>query len=57
MILAILQARMTSPRLPGKAMAPLRGEPIEKKIVKMEITKNGVDIFPDKIIPQTATLT
>src|SRR3989344_813458 len=35
----------------------LRGEPIEKKIVKMEITKNGVDIFPDKIIPQTATLT
>ncbi|MFZ3008315.1 MAG: NTP transferase domain-containing protein [Phenylobacterium sp.] len=28
MILAILQARMTSPRLPGKAMAPLRGEPM-----------------------------
>lgn len=28
MILAILQARMTSPRLPGKAMAPLRGEPL-----------------------------
>jgi spore coat polysaccharide biosynthesis protein SpsF len=28
MILAILQARMTSPRLPGKAMAPIRGEPM-----------------------------
>ena len=28
MILAILQVRMTSPRLPGKAMAPLRGEPM-----------------------------
>ncbi len=28
MILAILQTRMTSPRLPGKAMAPLRGEPM-----------------------------
>ena len=28
MILAILQARMTSPRLPGKAMAPLRGQPM-----------------------------
>ncbi|MFN3512256.1 MAG: cytidylyltransferase domain-containing protein [Phenylobacterium sp.] len=28
MILAILQARMTSPRAPGKAMAPLRGEPM-----------------------------
>ncbi|WP_374573934.1 glycosyltransferase family protein [Phenylobacterium sp.] len=28
MILVILQARMTSPRLPGKAMAPLRGEPM-----------------------------
>lgn len=28
MILAVLQARMTSPRLPGKAMAPLRGEPM-----------------------------
>lgn len=28
MILAILQARMTSPRLPGKAMSPLRGEPM-----------------------------
>lgn len=28
MILAILQARMTSSRLPGKAMAPLRGEPM-----------------------------
>jgi spore coat polysaccharide biosynthesis protein SpsF len=27
-ILAILQARMTSPRLPGKAMSPLRGEPM-----------------------------
>lgn len=28
MILAILQVRMTSHRLPGKAMAPLRGEPM-----------------------------
>lgn len=28
MILAVLQARMTSARLPGKAMAPLRGEPM-----------------------------
>ena len=28
MILAILQVRMTSPRLPGKAMEPLRGEPM-----------------------------
>jgi spore coat polysaccharide biosynthesis protein SpsF len=28
MILAVLQVRMTSPRLPGKAMAPLRGEPM-----------------------------
>ena len=28
MILAILQARMTSPRLPGKAMAPLRDQPM-----------------------------
>lgn len=28
MILAILQVRMTSPRLPGKAMAPLQGEPM-----------------------------
>lgn len=28
MILAILQARMTSSRLPGKAMAPLLGEPM-----------------------------
>ena len=28
MILAILQARMTSPRLPGAAMAPLRGAPM-----------------------------
>jgi len=28
MILAILQVRMTSPRLPGKALAPLRGEPM-----------------------------
>ena len=28
MILAILQVRMTSPRLPGKALAPLRGEPL-----------------------------
>lgn len=28
MILAVLQARMTSPRLPGKAMAPLQGEPM-----------------------------
>lgn len=28
MILAILQARMTSPRLPGKAMATLLGEPM-----------------------------
>jgi spore coat polysaccharide biosynthesis protein SpsF len=28
MILAVLQARMASPRLPGKAMASLRGEPM-----------------------------
>ncbi|WP_374656008.1 cytidylyltransferase domain-containing protein [Phenylobacterium sp.] len=28
MILAVLQSRMTSARLPGKAMAPLRGEPM-----------------------------
>jgi spore coat polysaccharide biosynthesis protein SpsF len=28
MILAVLQVRMTSPRLPGKALAPLRGEPL-----------------------------
>ena len=28
MILAVLQARMASPRMPGKAMAPLCGEPM-----------------------------
>lgn len=28
MTLAILQVRMTTPRLPGKALAPLRGEPM-----------------------------
>ena len=41
----------------GLEVLKLRGESIEKKIVEMEITKNGVIIHTDKIIPQTATLT
>ena len=40
MILAVLQARMTSPRLPGKAMAPLLGEPmIWRQIERIRLSR------------------
>lgn len=40
MILAVLQARMTSPRLPGKAMAPLQGEPmIWRQIERIRLSR------------------
>ncbi len=41
MILAILQVRMTSPRLPGKALAPLRGEPmVWRQIERLKLARS-----------------
>ncbi len=59
MILAILQARMTSPRLPGKAMAPLRGEPmiwrqverirLSRCVSKLVVATNAEVIMPIEV--------
>ncbi len=35
----------------------LRGAPITKKIVEMEVTNNGIKVSPDKVIPTNCKLT
>ena len=50
MILAVLQARMTSARLPGKAMAPLRGEPM----IWRQVERIGMARSVSKLIVATS---
>lgn len=45
MILAVLQVRMTTLRLPGKAMAPLRGEPVVWRQLERIRLARSVDKF------------
>lgn len=44
-------------RRAGIEVLKLRGEPIKKKIVEMEITKSGMIVHPDKVVPGDVTLT
>src|SRR3569832_1603424 len=41
--LAILQARRTSPRLPGKVMAPVPGEPMIGRLIERLRRAAGID--------------